>query len=51
MDKNNYLVWERMLMLSNDMQDFKSIYTDATEALELFPSQPILYALKAVACL
>jgi len=50
-DKNNYLIWERMLMLSNELQDFKSIYTDATEALELFPSQPVLYALKAVACL
>ena len=51
MDKNNYLIWERMLMLSNELLDFNSIYADATEALELFPNQPILYALKAVACL
>ncbi|HLN73928.1 MAG: tetratricopeptide repeat protein [Methylococcaceae bacterium] len=50
-DKDNYLIWERMLMLSNDLLDFKSIYTDATTAIELFPSQPILYGLKAVACL
>jgi tetratricopeptide (TPR) repeat protein len=50
-DKDNYLIWERMLMLSNDLLDFKSVYSDATKAIELFPSQPVLYALKAVACL
>jgi tetratricopeptide (TPR) repeat protein len=40
-----------MIMISNDLLDFKSIYTDAGKAIELFPSQPVLYALKAVACL
>ncbi|HAH24393.1 MAG TPA: hypothetical protein DCL77_11680 [Prolixibacteraceae bacterium] len=50
-EKDNYLIWERMLMISNDLQDFQSVYTDADKALELFPSQPVLYGLKAVACL
>jgi tetratricopeptide (TPR) repeat protein len=50
-EKDNYLIWERMLMISNDLLDFKSIYTDAGQAIELFPSQPILYGLRAVACL
>lgn len=50
-EKDNYLIWERMLMISNDLQDFQSIYTDAAKAIELFPSQPILYGLRAVACL
>ena len=50
-EKDNYLIWERMLMISNDLLDFKSIYTDAGTAIELFPSQPILYGLRAVACL
>ncbi len=49
--KDNYLIWERMIMISNDLLDFNSIYTDAGQAIELFPSQPVLYALKAVACL
>jgi len=40
-----------MLLISNDLQDFKGIYTDAAKAIELFPSQPVLYGLKAVACL
>jgi len=49
--KDNYALWERMILISNDMLDFKSIYTDSEKALALFPSQPELYALKAVACL
>jgi tetratricopeptide (TPR) repeat protein len=49
--KDNYMIWERMILISNDLLDFKSIYTDAAKAIELFPSQPVLYGLKAVACL
>ena len=50
-NKDNYMIWERMLMISNDLLDFKGIYTDAEKALELFPNQPLLYGLRAVACL
>lgn len=49
--KDNYLIWERMILISNDLLDFKSIYTDAAQAIELFPNQPILYGLRSVACL
>jgi tetratricopeptide (TPR) repeat protein len=49
--KDNYMIWERMLLISNDLLDFKSIYTDAEKAIELFPNQPVLYGLRAVACL
>ena len=49
--KDNYMIWERMILISNDLLDFKSVYTDAAKAIELFPSQPVLYGLKAVACL
>jgi tetratricopeptide (TPR) repeat protein len=50
-NQDNYLIWERLLLISNDLLDFKAIYSDAGKALELFPNQPILYGLKAVACL
>lgn len=50
-EKDNYMIWERMILISNDLLDFKSIYTDVGKALELFPNQPNLYGLKAVACL
>jgi len=48
---DNYMIWERLLLVSNDLLDFKSIYTDAERAIDLFPNQPILYGLRAVACL
>ena len=49
--KDNYMIWERMILISNDLLDFKSIYTDSEKALTLFPNQVTLYGLKAVACL
>lgn len=49
--KDNYMVWERLILISNDLVDFKSVYADADKALDLFPAQPTLYGLKAVACL
>jgi len=49
--QDNYMIWERMILISNDLLDFKSIYTDSEKALTLFPNQPTLYGLKAVACL
>jgi tetratricopeptide (TPR) repeat protein len=50
-EKDNYLIWERMLMISNDLLDFQSVEADAAKAIELFPSQPVLYGLRAVALL
>ena len=38
-------------MVSNDLLDFKGIYADSEKAIDLFPNQPVLYALRAVACL
>jgi hypothetical protein len=49
--KDEYPIWERMILISNDLLDFKSVYSDTEKALNLFPNQPTLYGLKAVACL
>ena len=51
MQKDNYMIWERLILISNNLLDFKAVYTDATTAIELFPNQPALYGMKAVACL
>jgi len=50
-EKDNYVIWERLIILNFNMQDYKSQYADAVKAIELFPSQPNLYNLKAVACI
>lgn len=50
-DSNNYPVWERILLVNNELGDVESLYSESRQALELFPNQPLLYALNAVACL
>lgn len=50
-NKDNYMFWERLLMISNDLQDWNSLNNEAVKAIELFPNQAVLYALKGVACL
>jgi len=50
-DQEDYAIWQKMLFISNDLQDFESLYTDSKHALELFPEQPVIYALNAVSAL
>jgi len=50
-DQNNFTIWQQLLFISNDLQDFKTLYTDSKKALELFPDQAVVYALHAVSAL
>ena len=38
-----------MLLLQIDLQDYDAVIKDSEEALELYPAQPILYLVNAVA--
>lgn len=44
-DRNNYLIWEELLLLCNEMQDTACMYKRSTEAMDYFPEQPLPYAL------
>ena len=50
-EPNDYQIWERVLFVDNDLQDWKALYEHATKAIELFPNQPNVYLLKSVACI
>ncbi|MDX9883364.1 MAG: tetratricopeptide repeat protein [Prolixibacteraceae bacterium] len=50
-DQGNYNIWERLLLVDNDLLDFENLYTDSKVAIERFPDQPLFYALHALACL
>ncbi len=50
LNKNDYLIWERVLFIDNDLQDWKALYNDSKKAMEHFPNQPQVYFLNAVAC-
>jgi tetratricopeptide (TPR) repeat protein len=49
LEGNDYMIWERLLFVDNDLQDWKALYEHSTNAIELFPNQPNVYLLKSVA--
>ena len=50
-DKNSFDIWWQLLLISNELMDFETLYTDSKEAISLFPNQAVLYALNSVASL
>ena len=51
LESNDYKIWERVLFIDNDLQDWQGLYDHSTNAIELFPNQPNVYLLKSVACI
>ena len=47
-DKNNYLIWEELLLLCNEMMDTLGMYQVGTETIKYFPEQPLPYALSGI---
>lgn len=50
MEKNDYQIWERVLFIDNELQDWKSQYSHSQKVIELFPNQPMPYFMKAISC-
>lgn len=48
-EKSNYVVWEELLLIHNQLLDFDSMLKVSSEAINYFPSQPLLYVFKGVA--
>ena len=51
MKKDNYLYWERLLILDNDLLEWKTLCDDSNTALKYFPEQPLIYVINAVGLL
>jgi tetratricopeptide (TPR) repeat protein len=50
-NNNEFIVHVRLLYIDNDLQQWDTLYADSRHALSLFPSQPEVYFLHAVACI
>lgn len=50
-EQNDYVLWERVLFIDNDLQDWEGLYKHSKETAELFPNQPQGYFMNAVACI
>ena len=48
-DSNNFAVLKNILLLKIDLQNFKAVEAESSEALEKYPSQPLLYLVNGVA--
>lgn len=48
---SDYMMWERVLFIDNDLQQWDSLYNHSKKAMDLFPNQPQVYFLHGVACL
>lgn len=48
-DKNNYLIWEELLLTCNELMDTTCMHEKSVEAIKYFPEQPLPYALAGVA--
>ncbi|WP_158846577.1 tetratricopeptide repeat protein [Algibacter sp. L1A34] len=48
-DSNNFAVLKNILLLQIDLQDYKQVEEKSTDALEKYPSQPLLYLINGVA--
>lgn len=41
-EKSKYLIWEQLLIIEGNLNDYSAMFNESTEALEYFPSQPVL---------
>jgi len=46
-----YAVWEQILYLDNELQDWEALLRHSRNALELYPNQPQIYFFQAIAAL
>ena len=47
---NEYMVWEQILYLDNELLDWQGLYEHTKTVIGLFPNQPLFYFFHAVAC-
>lgn len=47
---NEFMVWEQILYLDNELLDWKGLYGHTKSVIELFPNHPQFYFFHAVAC-
>lgn len=47
-DSNNYLIWEELLLLCNEMSDTLALYEKGVEAIKYFPEQPLPYIFSSI---
>ncbi|HNQ12241.1 MAG TPA: tetratricopeptide repeat protein [Bacteroidia bacterium] len=48
-DNKTLSVWQQLLIIESELSDFSAMADESNQAIELFPSQPILYLFNGIA--
>lgn len=46
--KDKYMIWEQLLSLNSELKHFDKQYANSKEAIEYFPTQPVLYLINGI---
>lgn len=49
-DESRYAIWDQVLIMEYQIQDFKRLYKDSKRCLELFPTLVNVYLLHGISC-
>lgn len=47
---NDFMVWQQLLYLDNELQDWQGLYDHTKSVIDIFPNQPEFYFFHAIAC-
>jgi tetratricopeptide (TPR) repeat protein len=45
-EKNNYFIWEQVLLIENTLTNYDEVYSKSDEAIRIFKDKPLLYLFK-----
>jgi tetratricopeptide (TPR) repeat protein len=48
---NDFMVWQQLLYLDNELQDWQGLYDHTKSVIDIFPNQPEFYFFHAIACI
>ncbi|HEY6162037.1 MAG TPA: tetratricopeptide repeat protein [Bacteroidia bacterium] len=49
LDKNRFPIWNQILIIDNELDQYDSLESESSQAMELFPNEPSPYLFKGVA--
>lgn len=48
LDPSKFVIWNQILIIDSELNDFTSMYEESKRAMELFPSQPLFYLFQGI---
>ncbi len=50
-DNSRFPLWSQLLVINSELNDFKALGEESKKAMELFPTQPVLYLFNGMSCI